>query len=97
MILPHAPISMESRACHALVETAPVGGRGRAGVPRARRLCADALRAWRAAGDRARAKWFRYHISWIGYPLSEQQLAGSSNRHQAWRERHAHLLTNAPD
>lgn len=80
---------LETSACVALISIAPADGdRSPEGRQRARSLCAATLRGWRSTGDRERARWFRAHIAWIGYPLSPGQLAGSANRHAAWRRRY---------
>jgi hypothetical protein len=61
---------LESRALQSLIDIAPADGdTSEEGTRRARRRCAAALRAWRAKGNRARARWLRYHISFVGYPL----------------------------
>lgn len=80
---------LESRACFNLIRIAPADGdRSPEAIQRARNSCAVALRAWRSAGNRERAVWFRYHISFVGYPMSQQQFAGSANRHEAWKRRY---------
>jgi len=57
--------NLESRACGLLIHQPG---------PIARAACAYALRAWRSSGSHGpanfeRARWFRHHISFVGYPL----------------------------
>jgi len=49
--------ALESEACAALV--------GLGGGARARKLLADALRAWRRLGDHERARWLARHAYFI--------------------------------
>ena len=49
--------ALESEACGALVRNG--------GGARARKLLADALRAWRRFGDHERAKWLVRHASFV--------------------------------
>lgn len=49
--------TLEGNACAAIVS--------RGGGARARKLTADALRAWRTLRDYERAKWFRRHAYFI--------------------------------
>jgi hypothetical protein len=49
--------ALESEACGALVR--------HGGGPRARKLLADALRAWRRFGDRERARWLIRHAYFV--------------------------------
>lgn len=64
-------LTLEGRACAALIGIAEPqeGDYNRPDIGRARILCAQALRAWRTAGERKRAQWFKRHIAFIGYPL----------------------------
>ena len=83
--------SVESRAMSALISIAPAGGDlSEAGNSKARNLCAQALREWRVAGDKARAKWLRYHISFVGYPTPPSRLTPENrrNQHEAWKWRY---------
>jgi hypothetical protein len=47
---------------------------------RVRVVCARALRVWRRLGDRERAKWFRRHIYFVGFPFPARWFAANVKR-----------------
>lgn len=78
-------ITEESAAVSAIISTAPADGdTSPENMNRARRKVAAALRSWRRSGKPERAKWFRSHVAFLGYPFKPTDTQETHTRRRAF-------------